>query len=103
MRIFENEMAQAVLEVLREMPSNRATFAELRELVAEKIRLTRADRQENPSRPGEERWTQIMRNISAHRRLGFDSVGGGLRLSRRVAVAAARTSRKKSQRRGRRR
>lgn len=93
-RIDEAEMAKVVKAILARKPGYRATFAELREAVSERVHLSKADRTKSPSRPGEELWMQIIRNIAVHNREGFQHVKGGLRLKgytprvRRAAPAA---------------
>lgn len=79
-RINEAEMASAVKSILSHRPSKSATFAELRDMIPERIRLTRADRTKSPSRPGEEMWEQILRNLVSHKHEGFVSIKGGIRL-----------------------
>lgn len=79
-RISEAEMADVVKTILRRKPNKSATFAELRESVPAHVRLSRADRTPSPSRPGEELWEQIVRNLIAHKREGFVGIKGGIRL-----------------------
>lgn len=79
-RITEAEMAVVVKSILSRRPNKTATFAELRDLVPAKVHLSRADRMKSPSRPGEELWEQIVRNIIAHKREGFEGIEGGVRL-----------------------
>jgi hypothetical protein len=73
-------MASAVRAILNECPNKTATFAELRDLVPKHVKLSRSDRQKSPSRPAEEMWEQIIRNLVSHKHEGFVSVRGGLRL-----------------------
>ena len=91
-RTSEEEMAAAVRAILRSRPpACEATYAELRELVPQHVTLSPADRKKAPSRPGEQLWMQIVRNLRSH--IGahtdeFEVVPGGLRLRRsRPAVA----------------
>ncbi len=79
-RITEAEMASTVREILKARPNSTATFAELRDLVPQHVRLSRADRTKSPTRPGEELWQQIIRNLVSHKHEGFVSVRGGIRL-----------------------
>lgn len=89
MRISEAEMATAVESILKKRPKNSATFAELRELVPKHVHLSRADCAESPSRPGEQLWEQIIRNLASHEHEGFVRVAGGLRLQWRGKAKAA--------------
>lgn len=79
-RITEAEMASVVRSILARRPNKSATFKELRELIPQRVHLSRGDRAKSPSRPGEELWEQIIRNLSSHKHEGFVSVQGGLRL-----------------------
>ena len=79
-RVTEAEMASAVRDALKRRPNRSATFAELREIIPDHINLSRADRAESESRPGEEVWMQILRNIIAHKREGFVGIAGGIKL-----------------------
>lgn len=76
-RISEAEMADVVENILRRKPTKSATFAELREIVPTRVKLSRADRAELPSRPGEQMWVQQVRNLIAHKREGFVGLPGG--------------------------
>lgn len=88
-RISEAEMATAVESILKKRPKNSATFAELRELVPKHVHLSRADCAESPSRPGEQLWEQIIRNLASHEHEGFVRVAGGLRLQWRGKAKSA--------------
>lgn len=79
-RITEAEMATAVKAILSHRKDKSATFAELREIVPERVHLSRADRAKSPSRPGEEVWEQILRNLVSHKHEGFVSIAGGIKL-----------------------
>lgn len=94
-RINEAEMADVVKKILRRQPNKSATFAELRDIVPKHVKLSRADRTKSPSRPGEELWEQIIRNLIAHKREGFVAVKGGIRLqwSRGRSAGATETQR----------
>lgn len=79
-RITEAEMATVVRAILKHRPNKTATFAELRDIVPQHVHLSRADRTNSPSRPGEELWEQIVRNLVSHKHEGFVAVRGGIRL-----------------------
>lgn len=86
-RITETEMASAVRDILRARPNKTATYAELRDAIPHHVHLSRADRAESASRPGEQLWMQIIRNLVSHNHEGFVSVRGGLRLQWRRGPA----------------
>lgn len=88
-RITEAEMASAVRTILRARPNKTATFAELRDAIPQHVQLSRADRTESPSRPGEQLWMQIIRNLVSHKHDGFVAVRGGLRLQWRRGPAGS--------------
>lgn len=79
-RITEAEMASVVRGILRRRPNETATFAELRVMIPKRVKLSAADREPSPSRPGEELWEQIIRNLVSHKHEGFVSIKGGIRL-----------------------
>ena len=79
-RITEAAMADAIKAILTRRPNKSATFAELRDIVPTRVHLSRADRAKSPSRPGEELWEQIIRNLVSHKHEGFVGVQGGIRL-----------------------
>lgn len=79
-KITEAEMADAVKTILARRPNKSATFAELRDMIPHRVHLSRADRAKSPSRPGEEVWEQILRNLISHKHEGFVSIKGGIRL-----------------------
>lgn len=84
-RITEAAMATVVKAVLGRRPNKSASFVELRKAIPTRIRLTKADRAKSPSRPAEERWEQIVRNLVSHNHEGFVRVAGGIRLQWRAA------------------
>lgn len=79
-RITEAEMADAVRTILARRSNKAATFKELRDLIPQRVHLSRSDRAKSPSRPGEEVWEQILRNLISHKHEGFVSIQGGIRL-----------------------
>lgn len=79
-RTTEAEMAAVVKSILSHRPNKSASFAELRKIIPERHRLSKVDRSESPSRPGEELWMQILRNLVSHKHEGFVSIHGGIRL-----------------------
>jgi hypothetical protein len=80
-RVREGQMADIVREILVTRPKFKATFAQLRELVPQRVTLSRGDKAPSQTRPGEQKWQQIIRNIIAHKRAGFASVPDGIRLT----------------------
>ena len=87
-RTSEYEMSVATLRYLSHQPYHEASQEEIRAAMPHYINLTDGDTEDSPSRPGEQRWEQIVRNIQSHKgspnnfiKLGLlDHVaGGGLR------------------------
>ena len=89
-RATEFEMSVAVLRYLHHQPDGEASQKELRTAIPHYIDLTDGDMEDSPTRPGEQRWEQIVRNINSHKvnpnnfiRLGYleHVPGGGLRVT----------------------
>lgn len=89
-RITEAEMASTVRYILTHRPNKTATYAELREIIPQHLHLTRADRTKSRTRPGEELWEQIVRNLVSHNHEGFVGVQGGIRLEWRGKPATVK-------------
>jgi len=94
-RTSEREMALQIVRLLRQTPAHRATVAEIIHLLPRWATLTRGDLQMSPSRPGERRFHQVVRNIGAHdsgSKYGLYYHGGGVfRLNQRPAKHVAVT------------
>lgn len=89
-RTTEYEMSLDVLRYFLRNPHGEASQVELREAIPGYVDLTDGDMEDSPSRPGEKRWEQILRNIQSHHvnprnfiKLGYleHVSGGGLRLT----------------------
>ena len=89
-RTTEYEMSLAVLRYLRHQPYGEAGQEELRAAIPHYIDLSDGDMDDSPTRPGEQRWEQIVRNILSHKaspnnfvNLGYleHVPGGGLRMT----------------------
>lgn len=89
-RTTEYEMSLAVLKYLRHQPYGEASQEELRSAIPHYTYLTDGDMEDSPSRPGEQRWEQIIRNIQSHKdspnnfiNLGYleHVLGGGLKIT----------------------
>lgn len=80
--IDEKAMVAVVVDILAERPGHAAGYPELRERIPTLVRLTAQDRRASPTRPGEEMWEQILRNIRSHINSHKEIVGieGGLKL-----------------------
>lgn len=93
-RINEAEMADVVETILKRRPNKSATFAELRDMVPKHANLSRADRAKSSSRPGEQVWEQIVRNLVAHEREGFEGIPSGVCLEGYAPKAVSKPARK---------
>ena len=86
-RTTERQVSIAVLKVLRTKPNHSATLEELRDEVPQFLDLADGDLAPSETRPGENLWEQLLRNIQSHHdsknnfiRLGYlRSIGGGYR------------------------
>ncbi|WP_176342517.1 hypothetical protein [Oceanibaculum nanhaiense] len=65
-RATENEIAFAVLQIAASQPNGVATFPRMKRDVPNYINLSDEDRQRSITRPNEEIWEQLIRNIKSH-------------------------------------
>lgn len=66
-RSSEEEISEAVLRILAGRPNGEATIEYLKRRVPSVISLTDGDRQQSVTRPNEELWEQLVRNIVSHK------------------------------------
>lgn len=76
-RTSEQEIAVAVLRICASSPGGTASMKRLKKLVPDHINLTDADRAESQTRPGEELWEQIVRNIVSHKNVEGNIIAEG--------------------------
>lgn len=94
-RITEGEIANIIVEILKDAPGNQATIAELISEIPDRVRLSADDLEPSLTRPGEAIWEQQVRNITSHKASPgnaihdgwLTSIPGGLKLGRRAAAA----------------
>jgi hypothetical protein len=82
-RTSEKQIAACIVAISKRQAAHKATVAELMEACPGRIKLTRADREHSPTRPGEARWEQRVRNIRSHNsgeRFGLRNIEGGFAL-----------------------
>ncbi len=60
-------MAVAVLRICADSPGGEASTRRLKKLIPEYINLTPDDQKRSQTRPNEEMWEQIVRNIVSHK------------------------------------
>ncbi len=65
-RITEAEISEAVLRILAETPGGEATQNRIKQRIPEFINLSDADCAQSDTRPNEELWEQLVRNIVSH-------------------------------------
>lgn len=65
-RTTESELAEAVLTILDELPSGRASYETLRRHIPKRITLNDEDEMPSGTRPNETMWQQRLRNITSH-------------------------------------
>ena len=65
-RVTEAEVAFATLQIAASRPGGIATFHRLRKELPNYLRLSAADRAQSETRPNEELWEQLIRNIKSH-------------------------------------
>jgi len=66
-RITEAEIAEVVVDYLRERASGRATIKELIREIPNRVRLSAEDMAPSLTRPNEAIWEQQVRNITSHK------------------------------------
>jgi hypothetical protein len=92
-RITEAEVADIIVDILRDQPGGEATIAELVAEIPNRVRLSAEDLAPSKTRNGEALWEQQVRNITSHRKSPGNaihdgrlaSIRGGFRLPRRAA------------------
>ena len=77
-RTGETEIAEAVLRILADRSNGEATIGQLKNGIQEYINLTEGDRQQSDTRPNEELWEQLVRNIVSHKNAEGNIVAEGL-------------------------
>ena len=65
-RTTENEIGDAILRIANDNRNRIATYPRIREELPLLIDLSREDRCSSVTRPGEELWEQIVRNIKSN-------------------------------------
>ncbi|MBP0111072.1 hypothetical protein [Bradyrhizobium vignae] len=94
-RVTEAEVAEAVIKVLTDRATGRATIKELIEEIPNYLTLSAEDLAPSPTRPGEALWEQQVRNITSHKASPGNaiyegklvSIPGGLALPGRKVAA----------------
>lgn len=77
-RTGEAEIAEAVLQILAQSHDGEATIGHLKKRVPEFVKLTDGDRVQSDTRPNEELWEQLVRNIVSHHKVEGNIVAEGL-------------------------
>ena len=77
-RTTEKQIAEAVLSILSMSPNGEATILNLKQRMPHFVDLTEQDRQMSKTRPGEELWEQLLRNIISHYRSRGNIIAEGL-------------------------
>ena len=65
-RVGELDVGIAVLQILASQPDGRATFKKLKQDVPKYLNLSEEDHVKSTTRPNEEMWEQLIRNIQSH-------------------------------------
>ncbi len=73
-RVTENEVAFAIVQVCKTAPNGVASFSRCKREVPNHLNLSAGDRKISVTRPNEELWEQLIRNIKSH----FDVPGNYL-------------------------
>jgi hypothetical protein len=65
-RVSENEIAFAVCQIASVRPDGVVSFFKMKKEIPNYIALSAADRVQSETRPNEELWEQLIRNIKSH-------------------------------------
>lgn len=65
-RTTEFEVALATLRIAASRPDGKATFYRLRRELPQYLNLSAGDMTQSTTRPGEQLWEQLIRNIKSH-------------------------------------
>ena len=65
-RVTEADVALATLQIAASRPAGVATYHRLRKELPNYLRLSAADQAQSETRPNEELWEQLIRNIKSH-------------------------------------
>ncbi len=66
MQTTEQQFSDVVLAILAAHPYGRASHSALRKEIVQRVTLTPEDLSPSTTRPGEQMWQQIVRNITSH-------------------------------------
>lgn len=73
----EADIAKAVMRIAAKSPNNIATFKRIYKEVPNEIALTADDQRQSMTRPNEEMWQQIVRNIKSHHNIEGNAIAEG--------------------------
>ena len=65
-RVTENEVAFAIVQIAKARPDGVATFARCKREIPLHLDLSAGDRRRSQTRPNEQMWEQLIRNIKSH-------------------------------------
>jgi len=88
-RVTENQVADAVLQILAKSPDGEASIGTLVKEIPNYLKLSAEDRTPSKTRRNEELWEQQVRNITSHAKAEgnfiyedyLEAVKGGLRIT----------------------
>lgn len=66
LRVTEAEISMATLRIAAKQPNGLATFSRLKKDIPSYVKLSSDDREQSITRPNEELWEQLIRNIKSH-------------------------------------
>lgn len=76
-RTTEAEISQVVLRILVDRPNGEAEQSNIKEMIPQFIRLTQDDCAQSETRPNEEVWEQLVRNIVSHKEVEGNYIAEG--------------------------
>ena len=78
LRTGEAEISEAVLRILSGAHNGEATISHLKNRVPHLVKLTEGDKDISDTRPNEQVWEQIVRNIVSHKKTSGNIIAEGL-------------------------
>ena len=77
-KITENEIGEAVLQILATCDGGKATIQFLKDRIPNHVNLSAEDQKQSPTRPNEQMWEQQVRNLVSHRNAEGNIIAEGL-------------------------
>ncbi|WP_156521048.1 hypothetical protein [Magnetospirillum moscoviense] len=77
-RVTENDIATAIMQIAVQRPNGLVTFKRAYDEVPKHVQLSSADLAQSVTRPNEQMWQQLVRNIRSHFQADGNFIKAGL-------------------------